>query len=89
MLRQTKHFKYHQWLSIGGGVLLCIGLAAVVLYYSWNMALPDLVGAREMSFKNALGLTVFLAMAAAIVGRSVTGRFVGQCRVDESKIPHH
>ena len=62
--------RFHALLSFTGLSLLFVLVATLFLHFSWNMVAPDIFGAGEMSFKNALGLVVFLVTVAALVGHS-------------------
>ncbi len=57
-----------------GWTLLVIIVGSIVVYFSWNMAMPELFGAVRMSFKNALGLVLLASMASWIIGHGVFGR---------------
>lgn len=64
-----------RFLMIGiGWTMLVIIVATIAVYFSWNMAMPDLFGAVPMSFTNAFGLVLLAAMASWILGRGVVGR---------------
>ena len=49
-------------------------VGSIVVYFSWNMAMPELFGAARMSFKNAFGLVLLASMASWIMGHGVVGR---------------
>ena len=58
-----------RFLMIGiGWTMLVIIVATIAVYFSWNMAMPDLFGAVPMSFSNAFGLVLLAAMASWIPG---------------------
>ncbi|MFQ5950219.1 MAG: hypothetical protein ACE5J1_05990 [Nitrospiria bacterium] len=57
-----------------GWTFLVIIVGSIVVYFSWNMAMPELFGAARMSFKNAFGLVLLASMASWIIGHGVFGR---------------
>ncbi len=64
-----------RFLIVGiGWTLLVIIVGSIVVYFSWNMAMPELFGAARMSFKNAFGLVLLASMASWIMGHGVVGR---------------
>lgn len=48
------------------GMLL---IAAFFVNFSWNMFAPEMFGAAEVRFKQALGLTIFVATIAFLMYR--------------------
>ncbi len=74
MHRKGRH-SIGRFLIVGiGWTLLVIIVGSIVVYFSWNMAMPELFGAVRMSFKNALGLVLLASMASWIMGQGVVGR---------------
>ncbi len=74
MHRKGKH-SIGRFLIVGiGWTLLVIIVGSIVVYFSWNMAMPELFGAARMSFKNAFGLVLLASMASWIMGHGVVGR---------------
>ncbi len=64
-----------RFLIVGiGWTLLVIIVGSIVVYFSWNMAMPELFGAVRMSLKNAFGLVLLASMASWIMGHGVVGR---------------
>ncbi len=64
-----------RFLIVGiGWTCLVIIVGSIVVYFSWNMAMPELFGAVRMSFKNALGLVLLASMTSWIMGHGVVGR---------------
>ncbi len=57
-----------------GWTLLVIVVGSMGVYFSWNMAMPELFGAVRMSLKNAFGLVLLASMASWIIGHGVLGR---------------
>ena len=49
-------------------VVAGIAFAAVFVHFSWNMAVPELFGAVEMSYKNAFGLVVLAGTISMVAG---------------------
>ncbi len=76
-MHNTGKHSIGRFLMIGiGWTMLVIIVATIVVYFSWNMAMPELFGAVPMSFTNAFGLVLLAAMASWILGRGVVGRNV-------------
>jgi len=74
MHRKGRHF-IGRFLIVGiGWTCLVIIVGSIVVYFSWNMAMPELFGAVRMSFKNALGLVLLASMTSWIMGHGVVGR---------------
>ncbi len=74
MHRKGRH-SIGRFLIVGlGWTLLVIIAGSIVVYFSWNMAMPELFGAVRMIFKNALGLVLLASMASWIMGHGVVGR---------------
>ena len=74
MHRKGRHF-LGRFLILGiGWTLLVIIVGSIVVYFSWNMAMPELFGAVRMSLRNAFGLVLLASMASWIIGHGVVGR---------------
>jgi len=80
MSNKENKTKLHYVLTGTGWALLAIFVAAILIHFSWNMAMPELFGAAKMSFKNAFGLVILAAMVAGLFGRRIAGRHVGLSR---------
>ena len=71
-----KKSRAHALLSGTGLFLLATTVAAIILHFSWNMTMPELFGANEMSVKNAVGLVFLLAVVLSVFSRVIFRRHV-------------
>ncbi len=74
MHRKGRH-SIGRLLIVGiGRTLLVIIVGSIVVYFSWNMSMPELFGAARMSFKNAFGFVLLAATASWVIGHGLVGR---------------
>lgn len=66
MQHQKQKTKFHAILSGSAIALLVLFLGSLIIHFSWNLFAPDLFGAQEMEFKNAMGIIIMLGTVAFI-----------------------
>lgn len=54
--------------------LVLIIVTTILVLISWNMVMPELFGAVEMNFKNALGLVILVATISRLIYHGLGGR---------------
>ena len=54
--------------------LLAAGGLYFLVWFGWNLAAPDLLGAPEMSGRSALGATMLVLVAGFVFGHGRRGR---------------
>ena len=70
---ERKRLKVHVPVVGIGWAVLVIVIAALFVYFSWNMVMPDFLGAEKMNFKNVLGPVILMAMTGWILIHGYVG----------------
>ncbi len=71
MHQNSKQTFTHRTLVGTGMMIMFVVIASLAVHFAWNMAMPDLFGAAKMTFRNAVGLTILLGIAALSIGQMV------------------